>query len=54
MDILLDTFKTGEFCYLFWAKGTNAHFDRHEFIHLLTSGVESLSKKRKRFIYFWV
>ena len=25
-DILLDSFKTGTFCYLFWTKVTNAHF----------------------------
>ena len=24
--ILLNSFGTGAFCYLFWAKGTNAHF----------------------------
>ena len=25
-DILLDSFRIGTFCYIFWAKGTNACF----------------------------
>ena len=26
MGILLNSFKTGVFCYIFWAKEANAHF----------------------------
>ena len=29
MGILLDSFKTEAFYYLFWAKWTNAHFGRY-------------------------
>ena len=31
-DILLDSFRIGAFCYIFWAKGANAHFGQINFL----------------------
>ena len=33
-DILLDNFRTGTFCYIFWAKGANGHFSLSIYIYI--------------------